>query len=57
MTTRSLQETIDSIEWYHDFDFGNELRATSQIENRDSVRLIWQFIEQQLDTIDFRGPS
>lgn len=51
------QAEIDRIQWYHDFDFGHGLRARSQIENVERVRLLWQFIERQLDKIDFAGKS
>lgn len=57
MDGSSLQRAIDDITWYHDFDFGNGLRATSHLHNADEVRAIWRFIEQQLDAIDFRGKS
>ena len=53
----ALQDQIDRIQWYHDFDFGQGLRARSQIENVDGVRVLWQFIERQLDRIDFTGKS
>lgn len=57
MTPSSLQRAIENIEWYHDFDFGNGLRATSRIENVDAIRPVWRFIERQLESIDFRGKS
>ncbi len=52
-----MQAKIDDIFWYHDFDFGNGLRAQSHIQNVETIRLIWRFIEQQLDGIDFRHKS
>lgn len=57
MTDSSVQRTIDDVAWYHDFDFGHGLRATSRIENVDAIRAVWRFIEQQLDGLDFRGKS
>ena len=51
------QAEIDRIAWYHEFDFGNGLRAQSRIENLDGVRQIWRFIESQLDRLDFAGKS
>lgn len=57
MADAELQARIDAIQWYHEFDFGDGLRARSQIENVDGVRQIWRFIEQRLDRIDFRGKS
>jgi tRNA (mo5U34)-methyltransferase len=52
-----VQAAIDRVQWYHDFDFGEGLHARSRIENVDGVRLVWQFIERQLDRIDFAGKS
>jgi tRNA (mo5U34)-methyltransferase len=57
MNRAEVQARVDSIEWYHDFDFGEGIVARSHIENVDIVRLVWRFIEQQLDRIDFRGKS
>jgi tRNA (mo5U34)-methyltransferase len=57
MTDHDVQAEIDRISWYHEFDFGRGLRARSHIENVEIIRQIWQFIEQQLDRIDFRGKS
>ena len=52
-----VQATIDQVQWYHDFDFGSGLQARSRIANVDIIRLIWKFIEGQLDRVDFRGKS
>src|SRR5439155_9488823 len=57
MNRAEAQARVDSIEWYHDFDFGDGLVARSHHENVDIVRLVWRFIEQQLDRLDFRGKS
>ena len=57
MSDPSLQRAVDGITWYHDFDFGNGLRAKSHLQNIDDIRPIWRFIEKQLDAIDFRGKS
>jgi tRNA (mo5U34)-methyltransferase len=57
VTDRDLQAEIDRIQWYHEFDFGNGLRARSHIEHVEGVRETWRFIERQLDRIDFRGRS
>ena len=51
------QTEIDKIAWYHEFDFGNGLRAESRVENIEGVRQIWRFIENHLDQLDFRGKS
>src|SRR5262245_29947278 len=52
-----LQERIDAINWYHEFDFGNGLKARSFIPEEHGHRAIWAFIERNLDRIDFRGKS
>ena len=54
---RDWQAEIDAIAWYHEFDFGNGLHARSHIENVEGVRQTWQFIEQQLDLLEFEGRS
>lgn len=57
MADPDVQARIDGVQWYHEFDFGDGLHARSHIENIERVRLMWQWIEQQLDQIDFRGKS
>ena len=52
----ALQKEIDAITWYHEFDFGNGLRATS-VSQAEDHRRIWRFIERELDKIDFTGKS
>lgn len=53
---KALQEEIDAIVWYHEFDFGNGLRAVSTSQAEDHRR-IWRFIESELEKIDFTGKS
>ena len=57
MADAEMQARIDQIQWYHEFDFGNGLRARSHIENVEGVRALWRFIEHELDRIDFAGKS
>lgn len=52
-----LQARIDAVRWYHEFDFGNGLRAQSCTPDVAIHRPMWRFVEQQLDAIDFRGKS
>jgi len=52
----TLQAEIDAITWYHEFDFGDGLRAVSQSQ-AEVHRRIWRFIEAGLDKIDFTGKS
>jgi tRNA (mo5U34)-methyltransferase len=51
------QARIDSIAWYHEFDFGSAGRARTSHENPEGVRRIWRFIEQQLDGVPFNRAS
>lgn len=56
MDSAKTQARIDEIDWYHEFDFGNGLKAVTT-SDVDGHRAIWRFIEMELDTIDFRGKS
>jgi tRNA (mo5U34)-methyltransferase len=53
---RALQAKIDAVNWYHEFDFGNGLKATTRSDT-SSHRRIWEFLEANLDSVDFRGKS
>src|SRR5687767_9189330 len=53
----TLQQQIDAVEWYHEFDFGNGLRAESHTPDVAAHRGVWSFIQQHLDKIDFAGKS
>jgi tRNA (mo5U34)-methyltransferase len=44
---------IDRVHWYHEFDFGNGLRAVVKTPDAQSHRALWRFIEAELDKIDF----
>ncbi len=57
MVVRSLQERIDALPWYHEFDFGDGLHARSRSPHAPGHRLVWKFIERQLDRVDFRDKS
>ena len=54
---KSIQERIDEIEWYHEYDFGNGLRATSRTPDVVFHRRLWKFIETELAKIDFRDKT
>jgi len=51
------QRRIDSISWYHEFDFGGGLRATVKTPDAESHRSLWRFIQTELDKIDFRDKT
>jgi tRNA (mo5U34)-methyltransferase len=50
----SRQARVDEIEWYHEFDFGEGLRARSRAPDVAWHRRVWQFVERQLAGVDFR---
>ena len=50
-----IQERIDRIHWYHEFDFGNGLRAEAKTPDAQSHRRLWRFVHLKLDKIDFTG--
>jgi tRNA (mo5U34)-methyltransferase len=55
-TREELQRQIDAIDWYHEFDFGDGLRAVTKSQAA-LHRRFWKFIEMRLDTIDFKGKT
>lgn len=57
MDLSSLQRRIDAVTWYHEFDFGNGLRARSTTTDDREHRRIWRFIEENLERIDFCGKT
>jgi len=52
-----LQAEIDSVAWYHEFDFGNGHTARSRTPDVAAHRRLWNFIEEGLSRIDFRGKT
>ncbi len=54
---KQAQAEIDQIRWFHEFDFGNGLKAVSPEPDVEDHRRIWRFIEQQMDKVDFSGKS
>jgi len=51
------QERIDQIQWYHDIDFPNGLKARTKTPDAESHRKLWEWIRSELDKIDFSGRS
>ena len=51
------QAEIDQIHWYHEFDFGGGLKARSRTPDIGNHRRIWRFIEENLESVDFRGKT
>ena len=54
---QSIQAQIDSINWYHDFEFPGGLRATTETPDKDFHRQVWGLIERNLEKINMRGRS
>jgi tRNA (mo5U34)-methyltransferase len=52
-----IQRRIDSITWYHEFDFGGGLRSSVKTPDAESHRSLWHFVRAELDQIDFRGKT
>jgi tRNA (mo5U34)-methyltransferase len=57
LDTAEQQERINSIQWYHEFDFPNGLKARAAGPDVADHRRLWNFIQRQLDDIDFAGRS
>lgn len=55
--TDVTQADINAVSWYHEFDFGNGMRATSDTPDVEAHRGVWTFIEKHLSAIDFTGKS
>lgn len=51
------QSRIEAIPWYHEYDFPNGLKARSKSPYVGYHHRVWRFIEQQLNSIDFRDKS
>ena len=56
-TNAELQRRIDSVHWYHEFDFGGGLVAKVKTPDAASHRALWRFIEDSLNKIDFAGKT
>lgn len=56
-TKGELQRRIDSIQWYHEFDFGDGLRANAKTSDAESHRALWRFIQAKLDEISFTNKT
>ena len=52
-----LQARVDAIEWYHEFEFPNGVKARSREPDSAVHRRLWHFIEAQLQAIDFRDKT
>jgi tRNA (mo5U34)-methyltransferase len=57
MDLAEIQKRIDAVTWYHEFDFGNGLKARSTTPDVVDHRVIWAGIQARLDRVDFAGKS
>jgi tRNA (mo5U34)-methyltransferase len=57
MDIAAKQAEIDSVTWYHEFDFGSGLQTRTHCHQYDDHRRVWKFIESHLARVDFRGKS
>jgi tRNA (mo5U34)-methyltransferase len=57
MSTAELQDRINAITWYHEFDFGNGLVARDRTPNAVTHRRLWQFIQGELDQLNLSDKS
>ncbi len=51
------QQRIDRIQWYHDIDFPNGLKARTQTPDAESHRKLWGWMRSELDKIHFAGKT
>lgn len=55
--SNGIQTRIDAIDWYHEFEFPGGFRAGPITQDADVHRRLWQFIESNLDSIDFTNKT
>ena len=51
------QAEVDRIDWHHELDFGNGVRSRPPAADLAGYHSTWQFIERQLDSIEFRDKA
>lgn len=52
------QADIDRLDWFHNFDFPDGLKAISrEQENRDFHQRLWSFISDRLSDLNFQGKT
>jgi tRNA (mo5U34)-methyltransferase len=52
-----MQQRIDAVQWYHEFEFPGGLRASSRTADVADHRRVWAHIRGELDKIDFAGKT
>jgi len=56
-TIQLPQSRIDQIQWYHDLDFPNGLKARTTNPDAEFHRKLWAWMRSELDKIDFAGKT
>ena len=57
MNIVTKQAELDSITWYHEFDFGSGLRTKTHCHQIEQHRHIWRFMESHLSTVNFQNKT
>jgi tRNA (mo5U34)-methyltransferase len=57
LSIEEIQQRIDSIGWYHEFDFGDGLHAEVKTPDAQSHRVLWAFIADELNKLDFKNKT
>ena len=57
LSKAEIQQRIDRVHWYHEFDFGRGLRAQVNTPDAHSHRALWRFVQSELDKINFSQKS
>jgi tRNA (mo5U34)-methyltransferase len=51
------QQRVDAIQWYHDIDFPNGVKARTKTPDAESHRALWDWMRAELDKVDFSGKT
>lgn len=57
VSVSELQERVDAIDWYHEFDFPNGVKARARGPDAEAHRKLWAFITEAIDKIDFTNKT
>jgi tRNA (mo5U34)-methyltransferase len=57
MDRAEIQQRIDAGAWYHEFDFGDGLKAVSTAHGVADHRAVWAGFEAALERADFTGKT
>jgi hypothetical protein len=57
LSVKEIQQRIDTIGWYHEFDFGDGLHAEVKPPDAQSHRVLWAFIADELNKLSRSQPQ